>query len=358
MLKIRHISSLLVLILLFISCDLKSQVEGIVLKDPDFRRIVTGDGALGKPSKVVTLRGVKDPALTEAEKNLGVKLDELLDTFGVSKEGKGSIFKIKDVVTDDKIGSDKSDRNYKTYTNLDFYNLLNELGADKVKNIIKYDLDIVETQKAALEAINNIQEPKKRQSLQVVYDNKLNDYLLRLKGGFSQDADNVYDWFVGGLHINEFTAIKTEARRIIENGDIYEVLSYKESIVINGVLAIVTDGSIGIGEGYRTYTSSDFNALLNELGYAKVQKIIDFYISVNNGRILYDVIERINDEILKENFRIRYDNKWKEYPLHLKSLFNGSSADAVYANFISSKYIDELSEIETEAKRIIENGDI
>ncbi|BDU63394.1 hypothetical protein BOFE_09340 (plasmid) [Candidatus Borrelia fainii] len=364
MLKIRYISSLLVLvllfisILLFISCNLKSpQRGGIVQKDPDFRKVGTGDGALRKPSEVATFTGVKDPALAEAEEDLSVKLDKLLDTFKVPEEGKRSIAKIKDVVVNDKIGSDKSDKNYKTYADLKFYTLLNELGAFKVKDIIKFDLKIVEAQKAALEAINNVQNLQKRQSLQVVYDNKLNNYLLYLQDLFSESSANIMSMrFTSDEYCKEFTEIEIEAKRIIANGDLYEGLSGYKKGVIDGIERIVIDGSIGKDKGYKTYTSSNFRALLNELGYFKIQKIIDFYISVSyfKGKILSNIIDSIKNEVLRTNLRTRYDDKLSEYPLHLKSLFNKSSADDVYANFINDKYIDELFVIDSEAKRIVE----
>ncbi|BDU63395.1 hypothetical protein BOFE_09350 (plasmid) [Candidatus Borrelia fainii] len=376
MLKIRHIISLLVLILLFISCNLKSpQREGIVRrgpKDPDFKKIGTGDGALGKPSEVVPLTGVRNsvpalaPTLAEVEKSLGVKLNELLDTFKVSKEGKISIVKIKDVVTDDKIGSDKrgedkSDEDYKTYTIPDFRALLNELGAARVKDIIKFDLDVVETQKAALDAINNVQNPEKKQILQVLYDNKFRDYLLFLKETFSGvTIDVIHDGFVGDYYDNEFPAIETEARRIIENGGVYEILSDHEKTLIDKIQNIITDGSIGKGEGYKTYTIPDFRALLNELGHFKVQKIIELaqYVnSLKDGRLVTR-IESIKDEILREKLRVKYDDKLSKYPLHLKKVFSESSADAVYANFISNDYTNEFIMIDSQARQIIKNGDV
>ncbi|BDU63393.1 hypothetical protein BOFE_09330 (plasmid) [Candidatus Borrelia fainii] len=362
MLKIRHIISLLVLILLFISCNLKSpQRGGMIRKEPDFRRIVTGEGALRKPSEVVTLTGVEDsvPALAEVEKSLGVKLNELLDTFKVSKEGKISIFKIKDVVTDASIDSDEG---YKTYTDLDFYTLLNELGAGKVKDIIKFDLDVVKIQKAALDAINNVQNLQKKQNLQVLYNDRLDEYLLYLKGLFSKPsadnvlADDVHFWFTNDDYDNGFTEIETEARRIIENGDVYAKLSYKEKLVIDEIREIVTNDKIGKGEDYKTYTIPDFNALLNELGSFKVLIIIRLSVDINylkDGRLVAR-IDSIKDEILRKKFKTRYDDQLSKYQLNLKKVFSKSSADAVYANVISNEHINEFTEIETEVKRIVE----
>ncbi|BDU63401.1 hypothetical protein BOFE_09410 (plasmid) [Candidatus Borrelia fainii] len=217
--------------------DLKKPIEVAPLRgveDPDFKKIVAGDGDLKKPIEVVTFTGIEDLALTEVEKNLGVKLNELLDTFGVPEEGKRSIVKIKDIVTNDKIGIDRFGvkRLSKTYTNIGFYNLLNKLGPDEVQKIIKYDLYVVEAQKAALESINDIQEPKEKQRFKVSYDDVLNDYLLCLKGLFSDIIDDIErNGFISNEYTNEYTHEFTETefvfRRIIKRENLYERSSYK-----------------------------------------------------------------------------------------------------------------------------------
>ncbi|BDU63392.1 hypothetical protein BOFE_09320 (plasmid) [Candidatus Borrelia fainii] len=328
MLKVKYYNFLLVLILLLvINCNLKSPRDDAV-------------------EQHLSIEGNVKTQKDHDTKSLSVDLDKLLDTFGVSKTGKRSIVRIKDVVTNDKIGIDKRDKGYKTYTNLDFRDLLNKLGAARVQDIIKFDLKVVEAQKAALEAINNIQEPKKKQSLQVVYDDKLKDYPLHLKKLFSKStADAVYANVINDKYVDEFPAIEAEARRIIANGDVYAKLSYKEKLVIDDIREIVTNNQIGIGEDYKTYTIPDFNALLNELGYFKVQEIVKAYSSVDKiKREVVDIINNLKDRQLKLELRYEYSLILNSYLLHLKSVFSRLPADDVYADVISDGYIDKFTE--------------
>ncbi|UPA11302.1 hypothetical protein bpSLO_001155 (plasmid) [Borrelia parkeri] len=340
MLKVRYRISLLVLILLLLlvmSCNNKGSQEAV---------------AVGGPSTIE--ENVEDPKGHDAG-SLSAELDNLLNTFGVSEAGKRSIIRIKDVVTDAGIGSIES---YRSYTNSELYTLLNDLGAAKIWEIIKADLELVKTQKEALEAINNVHKPKERQSLQVRFDSKKNEYPLHLKGLFNEsDFNAVYRNVIGDKYVNEFTAIKAEATRIIKNGDVYELFSVQERVAIDEIQNIVTDASLV--QDYKTYSRDEFNNLLNSLGDVKVNEMIKAYLSVQEiQREVFDIINNVKDEDIKRRLQARYDDKQKEYPLHLKRLFSDSIADTVYGRVISDNYVSEFVAIKEKAMQVMGGFDL
>ncbi|BDU63403.1 hypothetical protein BOFE_09430 (plasmid) [Candidatus Borrelia fainii] len=128
---------------------------------------------------------------------------------------------------------------------------------------------------------------------------------------------------------------------------IYEVLSDQEKLVVDEIREIVTDDRIGIGEDYKTYTIPDFRALLNELGYVKVQKIIQIYLDVKKSKIeVVDIINNLKDEELKLRLETECNNRWNNYLLRLKKLFNKFDGKTVYANFIDNGYTNEFTKLQ------------
>ncbi|AHF45650.1 BTA121 domain-containing protein surface lipoprotein [Borrelia parkeri] len=334
MLKVRYRISLLVLILLLLlvmSCNNKGSQEAV---------------AVGGPSTIE--ENVEDPKGHDAG-SLSAELDNLLNTFGVSEAGKRSIIRIKDVVTDAGIGSIES---YRSYTNSELYTLLNDLGAAKIWEIIKADLELVKTQKEALEAINNVHKPKERQSLQVRFDSKKNEYPLHLKGLFNEsDFNAVYRNVIGDKYVNEFTAIKAEAMQVMGGFDLYEGLPSREKSVVDFMRGIVTDANIGNVSDYKTYTVPEFYALLNSLGDAKIREMIKVNLDIFKIREEVEAaIAGLTEEKVKQALNTRLADSNSEYLLSVKGAFSASVADIIYDRFVNNFYINIYKDLKNKVE--------
>ncbi|WP_434757092.1 hypothetical protein bpuCAU1_001289 (plasmid) [Borrelia puertoricensis] len=376
MLKIRHIILFLVLILLFISCDLKSQRKGLGQEDSDFSEIFTGERTLRKFGKGVNLTGVNSvveqrqfsevvdltdleenvPKLTEEEKSLHVKLNNLLDTFGVSLKEREAVGYILSVVTDANIGINKG---YKTYTSLEFCNLLNELGAVKLKKIIECHLKVLEEQEKARNAILNAPLSFNKQELRDSFNKHKDNYKFYLKGLFNRAiADDIYNNIIIDDYDVEFNKIKQRAEGLIEVGYVYAQLSDEEKSVIDGMQIIVTDDSIARGKGYKSYDNFLFDFFLDNMGILKVREMIIAHL--NNLKAQDEassqakvVIESVGTPQIRKGFKSLFDSYKRGYQEHLKSLFNSDDPDEVYKRVVKDLYAGNFTTLNSRANFII-----
>ncbi|WP_330730294.1 BTA121 domain-containing protein surface lipoprotein [Borrelia turicatae] len=380
MVKIRHISSLLVLMLLLllvINCDLKSQREGIVQKNSYFRRIFTGERALRKsgkgvaltgvdsvveqrqPSEVVALTGVDKsvPKLTEEEKSLGIKPNNPLDKIWLLDKEREAVDYIQSVVTDANIGSDKG---YKTYTDLEFYNLLNELGDVKLKKIIKVHLGILQEQEKASNAILNVPSYINKQELQNRFNKHKDNYNSYLKGLFNRTtADDVYNNIIINNYNIEFNDIKEKVEGLIEVGHVYAELSDEEKSVIDGMQVIVTDENLAKSRGYMSYSDISFDNLLDNLGLLKVREMISAHL--NNLKAQDEAssrakvaIESVETPKISRRLKYLFSDYKRSYPEHLIFLFYGKDPNLVYNKVVKDLYAKNFAELETHANLIIQ----
>ncbi|UPA12688.1 BTA121 domain-containing protein surface lipoprotein [Borrelia venezuelensis] len=327
MLKVRYRNLLLVLILLLLlllvmGCNFKSPKDAVA----------SGENSIVKKKE-------KDPKEHDIE-SLSAKLDNLLNTFGISEAGKRSIVRIKDVVTDVGIGSIEG---YRNYTDSELYALLNDLGAAKIQEIIKADLELVKTQKAALEAINNVHKPKERQNLQLRFNSKRNEYPLHLKGLFNEsDFNVVYSNVIGDNYVNEFTAIKEEAMQVIEDFNLYKGLSSREKSVVDYIQSVVTNANFCYANNdCKKYTVTEFHALLNSLGAAKMSDMIKASLDVFKLRDEIEAdIAGLTEEKVKQALKTRLASYNNEYAFILRGPFNASGADDIYSRFMKINYIN------------------
>ncbi len=165
--------------------------------------------------------------------DLKVKIKELLVKFGLSDEGKQIVYKIQKIVTNPDIGKDDKAGGYKTYDDLKFYNLLDTLGALKVKEIVGHYLKVDrrqnEVKNAFSQAINNAAEGPLKERLQNKLDDYQDGYALRLKKLFKDDnANAVYaaftadDYIVPAIseiesHLNELKVMSLVVAEVFKN---------------------------------------------------------------------------------------------------------------------------------------------
>ncbi|AMR75997.1 hypothetical protein A0V01_05125 (plasmid) [Borrelia hermsii] len=112
-------------------------------------------------------------------------------------------------------------------------------------------------------------------------------------------------------------------------------LSDKAKDAVRSLQSILTDPDIGRGEGYRTYTDSEFYDLMASLGDVKSNEIIEAHLTILAGRErLQEAIENINGELAKR-FKPFLQNEIKAqeegYPLYIKDVFTGSNLKRIFS---------------------------
>ncbi|WP_281862279.1 BTA121 domain-containing protein surface lipoprotein [Candidatus Borrelia fainii] len=349
--KLSHFSLFLVLIfllLLVVSCNLKSQgsiklEENLTIK----RQVRKLDKFVEKyDSKMVTTGN-----------NLDIKLNNLTDKFGLLDKERESITYIRNTITDARIGRDEG---YRTYTDFEFYNLLESLGEDRIKEIITFYLEVVNIQESFERAIKNVKDATSKGKLQNELNKHKNQYQLHLKGLFDSDNfDDIYNKIIGDNYFSKLIKFKDEITKVEGGLDVYTWLSDDERIVIDEIRGIVTNPLIGKHEGYRTYTEIEFNDLLNKLGDNRVLAMILVYLDDqrNQDAALVDAlaaIDNIDDADLREQLRGKINDERNNYKLHLKKLFDDFLPDFLYQEFMQSvHYYGKFVLIKNAAKHIM-----
>lgn len=283
-----------------------------------------------------------------------VKFHNVFDIFGLSYDDRQVMLKIQGVVTNPNIGKDK---NYKTYTDSQFYDLINILGELRVKSIIKSYLEASKiqsnVQKAFEKALNNIYDDKKKLSLQ----SKLNDikdgYNLNLKELFNErSVDDVYAKIANNTYMSQVIAnanaqlsqLRSHVRGVANDKDVYLQLSANEQDVIDDIKGIVTNPAVAKDYDYETSTDSKFYDLLNTLDILKVREMIEAYLREARKRAekyaeVKSIIDSIEDSVLREKLQKLLDDKHDLYKVTLKRIFNSSNSDFIYQEVVHGDYI-------------------
>ncbi|UPA11327.1 hypothetical protein bpSLO_001180 (plasmid) [Borrelia parkeri] len=337
MIKIRHISLLLIVILLLllvISCKFQ-----------------------GNTDLTETLQASLRPIREAGSDNVDIKINSLLNAFGIFAEEKGAIAYIRSIVTDPSIGSVEG---YRTYDDEDFYDLLRQLGSFKLKEIIEVHLKIFNTAPdAALAAINNVMESEEKRDLQNKLSSYKDAYPLHLKGLFSRYVLNdVYLYVMGDDYAVKYAELEDEAINIVVGVDVYAGLSDLELRVINYIRSVVTDFKVG-PLGHKTYSNSEFYDLLNKMRAAKVKRMIRIYLGDKRAQKdaeaeIRTIIANIQGDRAKKHLESTIDNLNNSYSVHLKMLFDRSTPDEVYDIVTIDNYASRFIKVYDEAKRILE----
>ncbi|ANF34448.1 hypothetical protein A7978_04895 (plasmid) [Borrelia turicatae] len=341
MLKIKHLSVLLILIVLLLilvmSCDVGSKINPLVENVVAIMRPLRG---LRRSARMRNDFGIVDS-------NLKFSINNLLDEFQILDTEKQVITYILSVVVNPVIGWDED---YKTYNEHEFYNMLNSLGASRVKEIIKVNSKIFQAQERAISAILNLSEDTVKQQLQDSFDTKNNEYELHLKEAFNGPMSNdVYLKIVGSNYADKFDDIRYRAIDIGPKG-VYVWLSVEQKKVVDYMKSIAMSFLVGEDRGLKIYTSSGFDNLLNGLGLSKVEEIIKIYLQVVSAENeAYAAINRIKKEKFKEGllYAVSVAHRIDSYQLYLKELFNDSIPENIYRNFIKNSYFSELTTLLT-----------
>ncbi|BDU63409.1 hypothetical protein BOFE_09490 (plasmid) [Candidatus Borrelia fainii] len=279
-------------------------------------------------------------------------LDEFLNSSRLLKKEQAAVQSIRTIVTNSRIGSSK---NYRTYTDSDFFSLLNDLGIAKVEEMITVYLEVQKKQEEALVAVKDIGLNKSINNYLEKLDNYKKNYPVHLKGLFNKLIPNdVYVNVIGDNYITKFIEIIDDAKAITE------ILKYctsksvtvDESTVLIYILNILVDPLIGKVEGYKTYKNSgQVFFLFGSLGLTKVKEIIKVHVnSVKAQSDAEDAIKFVKDEHLKQQLQNRFDTLSAAYSLYIKEVFGKSSLDDIYkAAIVNVNYDAEFNKIKNEA---------
>ncbi|UPA12692.1 BTA121 domain-containing protein surface lipoprotein [Borrelia venezuelensis] len=308
--------------------------------------------------------GTNDKALTQLGINrrfvLDAEFNKLLDKLQLLDGEKQIMVYIRSVVTDPKIGNEF----LRTYTNLEFSNLLNALGSDKVKEIIKNHLKdckkrppvISETQ-ALIGRFNRNDEVKR------IFQSELNgnsNYALHLKELFSYDNPNyVYNEIMKDDCIDDLLEEIEEAQYILNYEALYAKLSLDDkkqldsirNVLINVPMSILRDTK----KPLKVYDIYEFEILLGSMDVARSEEILRIHINVlkeekNTQKALITAMEGQ----MKQSLFRRFIKHQGGYRMHLMDLFgpDKASPNKVYDAFKNSKYADEYIAIRNEALSI------
>ncbi|AHH04030.1 Hypothetical protein BHY_1079 (plasmid) [Borrelia nietonii YOR] len=139
----------------------------------------------------------------------------LLDDFNFSDEYKEAVFYIKKPLTDPNAGAQSN----KTYTDAEFYDLLVNLGKDRLENIVEGMSVTLRTRKGIVDAIEALKDQAKKDKLNRSLAAADKRYFGFLK---SLGSENTVDLVYGGLisHTGNplFELIKTNAPDVFQNG--------------------------------------------------------------------------------------------------------------------------------------------
>ncbi|AHH07322.1 Hypothetical protein BCD_1256 (plasmid) [Borrelia crocidurae DOU] len=341
--------ALLLLLVLIMNCNLTSEDVS------DF------DGASTVINSLIDQTLDKGGILLEKYEEGGIdsiehELYELLDLFGVSEDGKMLISYIKEALCDSDIVDAQG--NFKTYDYVEFYELLNNFGADKIIAIVNHLLATFNALREAELAISKISDQDLKRSVQIRFDLKNKDYKLDLKKVFSEFVfDELYNKIVSynSSYIDDFVNIKIDATSILETEhpkSYYLTLSDDMQKGFDYIKSVVTDPEIAKIQGYKTYSDDEFDALLNDWSIAEVKNLVKIHLGYlesmnyimkrisfieNIGEIeaSIEIKNRISESlrIVKKVFEDNFFKLRDSYPVFLKKVFDQSFNFNMYKDF-------------------------
>ncbi|BDU63477.1 hypothetical protein BOFE_10170 (plasmid) [Candidatus Borrelia fainii] len=279
-------------------------------------------------------------------------LDEFLNSSRLLRKEQAAVQSIRTIVTHPKIGSSE---NYRTYTDSDFFSLLNNLGIAKVEEMITVYLEVQKKQEEALVAVKNISFTENKDNYLEKLDNYKKNYPMHLKGLFNKLIPNdVYVNVIGDNYITKFIEIIDEVKAITKVLKVFasKSITFDENTVLIYILNILVNPLIGKVEGYKTYESHGrVFFLFGSLGLTKVKEIIKVHVNSVKAQLdAEDAIKFVKDEHLKQQLQNRFDTLSAAYSLHIKEVFSKSSLDDIYrAAIVNVNYDAEFNKIKNEA---------
>ncbi len=317
--------------------------------------------------------GVKRERAAQNDKDaLKGKLKALLIGFGLSDEEKQIVYKIQEVLTNPDIGSGED---IKTYTDPEFYKLLEKLGALKIKGIVDNYLKVSDLQNevknAFNQAINNIADPDLKAYFQSKLASYQDGYALQLKKLFKDDNANVvYDAVTNGNYVAQVTReTKDHLNELRDMMDLYFGLDPEERGVIDRIRKLVTPSSVAkIRKPYKLRTVQEFFYLLNQLGVSKVKEIASVYRAYEVFREegykeISKSIERVDGAGLRSVLQQDLKYSHETYEVDIRGAFtkvmggkvtDGSpNADDVYESVKQASYTSIFDNIKKEIQAIL-----
>ncbi|AHH04087.1 Hypothetical protein BHY_1136 (plasmid) [Borrelia nietonii YOR] len=311
---------------------LKGMFSGSTLDDVR-RRIINIDYA-GHFAKIES--DARNIARTEAL-YAGLSVDEIR-----------TLEHIQGVVTD----SGRISAGSRTYTDSEFYNLLESFDTAKLKKFIEVPLKIFEEIDEVFTVIDAIREEKLRQNLKGRLEDEEILCARGLRAAFNGfNPDDVYGRVTSIDYADNLLGLKNYARRIVEVEELYAGLSVDEKKTARYIQKAVTDPGIGdLNE--KTYTELEFKRLLINLGALGLQEIINVH--VDTFRILREVevaINDVKDADLKQELSDKFEAEEGTYAGLLKKAFNSSTLDSVQSQAVGINYLDNFISIKNEAEQ-------
>ncbi|ANF34470.1 hypothetical protein A7978_05005 (plasmid) [Borrelia turicatae] len=380
MFKVRYFSELsilisfLLLILLVISCDLDSSEDFVTslfgkgsVIEREYENLVQKylkelveepTEGLAEESRVFTAMDID----TCVEEQFDLKLKNLLDNFGISDKGRKAVGYMYLVTT---AGNSDDFLMFKQYTSDEFFNLLEQLGAERLKDMIKAffsDLRVLSEYRLRVkEILKNIKRDSIRQKLEgeLAWYEESTAYPYYLRWAFKDsNPDVVYAqvMYVGPSYV--VGRIYSEAKSILKIENVYseqhlEQPSESEWKIIDYIRDILIDEKIAQNKNYKTYTIAEFYNLLGDLDVTKIREIIsrtqEILTAYEDAKV---AISDINDLRLRQDFSNRLKKRVSAYGRTLKGVFNKSDINAIYRAAVKSRFIDEFALIQDEAKLI------
>ncbi|ANA43786.1 BTA121 domain-containing protein surface lipoprotein [Borrelia hermsii] len=296
-----------------------------------------------------------------AEESTEVKLNKILGTFG-SQSGKikEGIDGVQRVVTNSDIGSAEG---YKTYTKLEFYSILIDLGDLRLKEIIEFHLKFLESLKEVEDSIDRIATEEVSLNLKDEFYDCNEQYKLCIKAAFQESDPDKINLMISLKNENmqdcmdSFNDLKLKAMNFIAIESLRSELSERENEVINDVQRIVTNSDIGSAEGYKTYIDVEFYSMLSELGPSRVREMIErFKIGSEVGiDDVIEVIDRVGSNSLGDELKRACHNYRELFELDIKRVFNYPTATEVYDEVMDSNWYDaEFAKIKERATHFMD----
>ncbi|AHH04082.1 Hypothetical protein BHY_1131 (plasmid) [Borrelia nietonii YOR] len=342
--KSRYYNLLFILILLVISCNLKSK-----------------EGAAGGASvSVATVdKDLSRAKRDDKQETIDVKFDQLLSTFKLQGEEVELVKYIRSAVTDSDVGTSGD----KTYTDLEFYNLLVNLGDARLKGIIAAYLGPFKERKEAQLAIDNLNGATLKRELQELQDwlkSEEDFYLSELRRVFNGTTpDSVHDKAINSNYSGQFPNIKASAEGVMEFERLYASFSADEQEGIDYIRDVATNPNIGDPMTSITHSHTEFDRsflwLRDVLKDIKLREMIQVHskrikeempaaLNVIGSLKAYTLIVGLGFDATVATLELDddfYDIEDK-YQLYVKDLFCNDlySAEQQYAGFMEANEFD------------------
>ncbi|UPA17099.1 hypothetical protein bcCo53_001268 (plasmid) [Borrelia coriaceae] len=243
---------------------------------------------------------------------------------------------------------------YKEYSKIEFYDLLRQLGHDKLKDIINVSLMTFQTRREALTAIMDIKREEAKKPLMkelYAYDNEYPSYLKGLFGGAT--LDDVYRNIMDSDYAKNFTDIRDEALAVKLGEDQYSAhLSSSELEVLDSIRLAVT-GPLVDDKDKATYNYIKFYDFLSRLGVDKVREIVinaqKTFMAIDAAKV---AIESVRFAKLQRDLKDGLSSELTSYSRALKEAFFKLTPNDVYRAVMSLDYSARFEKITSDASSI------